>query len=255
MDRVVIIGAGECGIRAALTFREEGFTGTIDLIHGEPHTPYERPPLSKPCADGLSLKPIMGALDLGPNKITLHQDLAATAIDRTAQQVLISNSESLAYDRLLIAIGAKPRPFLWNGRHVPNLAYLRTYDDAVRIFERVTKSSRLTIIGGGFIGLELAVQARSKETHVTLIEAAPRLLGRAVPAEIATVIEARHRAEGVEVICGANIVDVDSKGSITLQDGRTIASDLVVAGIGSVPVTDIAAAAASSGVSTNNIVI
>ena len=243
MDRVVIIGAGECGIRAALTFREEGFTGTIDLIHGEPHTPYERPPLSKPCADGLSLKPIMGALDLGPNKITLHQDLAATAIDRTAQQVLISNSESLAYDRLLIAIGAKPRPFLWNGRHVPNLAYLRTYDDAVRIFERVTKSSRLTIIGGGFIGLELAVQARSKETHVTLIEAAPRLLGRAVPAEIATVIEARHRAEGVEVICGANIVDVDSKGSITLQDGRTIASDLVVAGIGSVPVTDIAAAA------------
>ena len=243
MNRVVIIGAGECGVRAALALRDQGFDGTLDLIHGERHTPYERPPLSKPNADGLSLTPIIGAIDLAQKNITLHRALAATAIDRTLQQVSLSNGENLAYDRLLIATGATPRPFSLGSHEPPTHFYLRTYDDAVQIFERLHKGSRLIIIGGGFIGLELAVQARLKEAHVTLIESAPRLLGRAVPAEIAAVIEARHRAEGVEVICHASITDITALGTVTLHDGRVLESDLIVAGIGSLPKTELAEAA------------
>lgn len=243
MNRVAIIGAGECGVRAALALREHGFDGSIDLINAERHTPYERPPLSKPNADGVSLKTITGAADLAQKQITHHCDVEAQSIDRNLQQVRLSNGEILSYDRLLLATGAKPRVFSVGNTVVPNLHYLRTYDDAIRISDQLVQGRRLTIIGGGFIGLELAVQARLKDAHVTLIEAAPRLLGRAVPADIASLIEVRHRAEGVEIFCGAGITAIDTNGTISLQDGNVIASDLIVAGIGSLPVTDIAAAA------------
>jgi len=243
MNRVAIIGAGECGVRAALALREHGLEGSIDLINAERHTPYERPPLSKPNADGVSLKTITGAADLAQKQITHHCGIEAQSIDRNLQQVRLSNGEILSYDRLLLATGATPNPFSLGNTVVPNLHYLRTYDDAIRISDQLVQGRRVTIIGGGFIGLELAVQARLKDAHVTLIEAAPRLLGRAVPSDIASLIEARHRAEGVEVICGAGITDMSANGTITLQGGKAIESDLIVAGIGSLPVTDIAAAA------------
>jgi len=243
MKRVAIIGAGECGVRAALALREQGFEGSIDLINGEPHTPYERPPLSKPNSDGVSLKSITGVADLDQKQITHHCGVEAKSIDRDLQRVVLSNDEIISYDCLLIATGAKPRPFSVGTMAAPNLHYLRTYDDAMRISDQLHQGRRLTIIGGGFIGLELAVQARLKEVRVTLIEVAPRLLGRAVPADIASLIEARHRAEGVEIFCGAGIAAIDANGTISLQDGNVIESDLIVAGIGSLPVTDIAAAA------------
>ena len=243
MNRVAIIGAGECGVRAALALREHGFEGSIDLINAERHTPYERPPLSKPNTNGVSLKTISGAADLAQKQITHHCGIEAQSIDRNLQQVRLSNNELISYDRLLLATGAKPRPFSVGITVVPNLHYLRTYDDAIRISDQLVQSRRVTIIGGGFIGLELAVQARLTDAHVTLIEATPRLLGRAVPSDIASLIEARHRAEGVEVICGAGITDMSANGTITLQGGKAIESDLIVAGIGSLPVTDIAAAA------------
>jgi len=162
MKRVAIIGAGECGVRAALALREQGFEGSIDLINGEPHTPYERPPLSKPNADGVSLKSITGATDLDQKQITHYCGLEAKSIDRDLQHVVLSNDEIVPYDRLLIATGAKPRPFSVGTMAATNLHYLRTYDDARRISDQLHQGRRLTIIGGGFIGLELAVQARLK---------------------------------------------------------------------------------------------
>jgi 3-phenylpropionate/trans-cinnamate dioxygenase ferredoxin reductase subunit len=238
--RIVIIGAGECGVRAALALREQGFDGSLDLINGEPYEPYERPPLSKPTDEGLALKSIAGTGDLAAKGIRHHLSLTATSIDRGAQSVTLSNGSSLMYDWLLIATGARPRPLTLNGVTVAGLSYLREFNDAKAIYDNLKAGRHIAIIGGGFIGLELAVQARLRGVNVTVLEAGPRLLGRAVPAEIASVIEKRHRDEGVTVICDAKIIQIDANRVITLEDGRVILSDLIVAGVGSLPNTELA---------------
>jgi len=158
--RIVIIGAGECGVRASLALREQGFDSAIDLVNGEAHIPYERPPLSKPTADGVALKPISGADRLLADHISVHRDSIALSIDREAREVSLSNDERLPYDKLLIATGARPRPFILNGKDVQQARYLRTYDDAKALYDVISPDFRLTIIGGGFIGLEIAAEAR-----------------------------------------------------------------------------------------------
>ena len=148
----------------------------------------------------------------------------------------------LPYDRLLLATGALPRPLPGLPRHQP--AYrvtLRTFDDAVAIRARLCAGRRIAIIGGGFIGLELAATARKLGAEVTVIEAQPRILMRGVPAEIAGVVAARHRAEGVEILCGAGIDSIAdetrraSKSSLPTAD--TIDADLALIGIGAIPDT------------------
>ena len=241
--RIVIIGAGECGVRASLALREQGFDGTIDLINGEQYEPYERPPLSKPSDEGLALKPITGSGDLAAKGIVHHLGLTAMSIDRSARTVYVSSGSSMSYDRLLIATGARPRPLLLNGVAVSGLSYLRDFNDAKAIYSNLTTGRHIAIIGGGFIGLELAVQARLKGASVTVLEAGPRLLGRAVPAEIASVIEQRHRREGVDIFCGAKITHIDAAGVISLEGGRVLSTDFIVAGVGSLPNTELASSA------------
>jgi len=241
--RIVIIGAGECGVRASLALREQGFDGTIDLINGEQYEPYERPPLSKPSGEGLALKPITGSGDLAAKGIVHHLGLTATSIDRSARTVNVSSGSSMSYDRLLIATGARPRPLLLNGVAVSGLSYLRDFNDAKAIYSNLTTGRHIAIIGGGFIGLELAVQARLKGASVTVLEAGPRLLGRAVPAEIASVIEQRHRREGVDIVCGAKITHIDAAGVISLEGERVLSTDFIVAGVGSLPNTELASSA------------
>jgi len=241
--RIVIIGAGECGVRASLALREQGFDGTIDLINGEQYEPYERPPLSKPSDEGLALKPITGSGDLVAKGIVHHLGLTATSIDRSARTVKFSSGSSMAYDRLLIATGARPRPLVLNGVTVAGLSYLRDFNDAKAIYSNLTTGRHIAIIGGGFIGLELAVQARLKGVSVTVLEVGPRLLGRAVPAEIASVIEQRHRRAGVDIVVNAKISGIDAKGVITLEGGRVLSTDFIVAGVGSLPNTELASSA------------
>jgi len=149
----------------------------------------------------------------------------------------------MSYDRLLIATGARPRPLLLNGVAVSGLSYLRDFNDAKAIYSNLTTGRHIAIIGGGFIGLELAVQARLKGASVTVLEAGPRLLGRAVPAEIASVIEQRHRREGVDIFCGAKITHIDAAGVISLEGGRVLSTDFIVAGVGSLPNTELASSA------------
>jgi 3-phenylpropionate/trans-cinnamate dioxygenase ferredoxin reductase subunit len=246
---MVIVGAGECGIRAAMALREQGYPGPVTLIGDEPHLPYERPPLSKHTlvADGEPLpKTIATAEMLQAKDIVCRTRTPAVAIDRQAKLVRLADGSSVAYEKLLLATGAVPRRLPLAGDGGRRIAYLRTFDDALAIRAALHPGSRLAVIGGGFIGLELAASARKRGAAVTVIEALPRILSRAVPAEHAEVIAARHRAEGVDLRCGTGVAAIGETATaieIGLADGTTVAADLLVIGIGAVPVTALAEAA------------
>ncbi|MRG56538.1 ferredoxin reductase [Phyllobacterium sp. SYP-B3895] len=249
MERgMVIIGAGECGVRAAFALRENGYGGTIALIGTEPHLPYERPPLSKEAmvSDDHPLPRTIASIEqFAEQRIEFIGNSTAASIDRAAKSVVLHDGRKIPYERLLIATGALPRalPLAAGSKHCVTL---RSYDDALRIRARFGPAARIAIIGGGFIGLELAASARKRGAVVTVIEAQPRILMRGVPEEIAEVIAARHRHEGVSLRCGAGIAsinDTDESVNIILADGTEIAVDLAVIGIGAFPVTDLAEAA------------
>ncbi len=246
VDRgMVIVGAGECGTCAAFALREEGYSGPVTLVGAEPHLPYERPPLSKGAMAGDPLKLIAAEQRFAEAGITLVRGADVTSIDRVAREATLSTGSTIPYDRLLLATGARPR-LLPAAEDVAGCVYLRTHDDAQAIAARLSADARVAIIGGGFIGLELAAAARRHGAAVTVIEAAPRLLSRAVPAGIAAVIEETHRRNGVDVRTGAVIAELGRAGSavrIEFTDGDTIEADLVVIGIGAVPNTELAAAA------------
>jgi 3-phenylpropionate/trans-cinnamate dioxygenase ferredoxin reductase subunit len=244
MPGMVIVGAGECGTRAALALRDAGYDGPVTLVGAEPHRPYERPPLSKDAitAEAPAPRPISGADGLAAAGIDFRPSAAAAAIDREGRAVLMGDGSRLPYERLLIATGARARSLPVPGADGGNVATLRDLDDAARIRAALGPGRRLVVIGGGFIGLELAASARRLGPEVTVIEALPRLLSRGVPAEIAEVVEARHRAEGVALVLGARLAAISAEG-VALADGRLLPADLVVVGVGAVPDTALAHAA------------
>mgnify|MGYP001378668896 CR=1 FL=1 len=248
MAGMVIIGAGECGGRAALALRDNGYDGPVTLIGDEAPLPYERPPLSKEAmtgADAPAIKAVADAAKLADSRITHLARRIVSEIDRATRTITLSDGEKISYDKLLLATGAQPRR-LPLAETLSRAAYLRTFDDALRIRDRLKSGARVAIIGGGFIGLELAASATKLGANVTVIEAQPRILMRGVPAEIAAVVHGLHEAAGVEVVCGQGIAQIDEDGRgihILLTSGRTITADLAVIGIGAVPVTGLAQAA------------
>lgn len=244
---MIIIGAGECGGRAALALRELGYDGPVTLVGDEPHLPYERPPLSKDAmvADAPLIKAIASDAILAERSIRHIHSVLAVAIDRTAHVVRLSDGSALAYDKLLLATGSVPRKLPMPGLG-GRCVYLRTFNDALAIRAHLSAGNRIAIIGGGFIGLELAAAARRLGAAVTIIEAQPRILMRGVPAEIAGVIHQAHEAEGVKILCGEGIAAIADDGAevrIALAGGRDIVADLAVIGIGAMPVTGLAAEA------------
>lgn len=243
---VLIIGAGECGARAALALREQGYDGPVTLIGDEPHLPYERPPLSKDSmvseAEPLP-KLVADREHFADRKIECVTGTRAVAIDRTGRSVALADGRALPYDKLLLAAGAAPRRLPLPGAAGHRCAYLRTHDDALRIRAELKPGRHVAILGGGLIGLELAASARKRGARVTVIEALPRILTRGVPQEIARVIDARHRAEDVELACGKAVSGLcENAGGIeiALADGDSIAADFLVIGVGAVPVIDLA---------------
>jgi 3-phenylpropionate/trans-cinnamate dioxygenase ferredoxin reductase subunit len=246
---MVIVGAGECGIRAAMAMREQGYVGPITMIGDEVHLPYERPPLSKHAlmSEGDPVpKTIATAEALQTKNVTYRTRTRAVGIDRRAKQVQLADGSSVPYEKLLLATGAVPLRLPLAGDNRKRIAYLRTFDDAVAIRAALYPGSRLAVIGGGFIGLELAASARKRGATVTVIEALPRILSRAVPEAHAEVIAARHLAEGVDLRCGVGVTAIQETGEtveISLADGKTIAADLLVIGIGAVPVVALAESA------------
>jgi 3-phenylpropionate/trans-cinnamate dioxygenase ferredoxin reductase subunit len=244
---MVIVGAGECGGRAALALRELGFDGPVTLVGDEPHLPYERPPLSKEAMTGEApaIKAIASDELLAERSIRHIHSVQVVAIDRAAHEVRLSDGSSLPYEKLLLATGSTPRRLPMPGLG-GRCVYLRTFNDALAIRAHLRAGNRVAIIGGGFIGLELAAASRKLGADVSVIEAQPRILMRGVPAEIAAIIHHAHEAEGVCILTGQGIATIADDGAevrITLADAREIVADLAVIGIGAVPVTALAAEA------------
>jgi len=246
-QHLVIVGAGECGTRAAMALREQGFDGDVTLIGGETHLPYERPPLSKDgmLAEVFAAKTIATAERLAEANVAFRAGVQIEGIDRAAKRLVRAGGGApISYDKLLLATGATPRRLPETDGE--RIVYLRTLDDARRIREELKPGRRLAIVGGGFIGLELAASARARGAEVTLIEALPRLLSRAVPAPIAAQLQARHEFEGVNLIFGDDIAAIRSEANaatVQLNSGRRVVADLVLVGIGAVPNTALAGAA------------
>ena len=235
---IVIVGAGLCGARAAFGLRDGGFQGHITLIGSEVHAPYDRPPLSKQTLHSEpGLKHIADADSYLTSTIDHLAGVEVIDIDREGHKVALSDGRTLAYDKLLLATGASPR-MLTGSIGLKNVLTLRTHDDAVAIRDRIGPGRKLIIVGGGFIGLEVAATARQVGTGVTVVEGLPRLMARAVPSEIAAVVEERHRQEGVEILLNAGVSSISETNvgiRMQLSDGQELIGDFAVIGIGAVP--------------------
>jgi len=248
MPGVVIVGAGQAGLEAAAALRTQGYAAPIALIGDEPHAPYQRPPLSKEyllgkqSADHL---PLRAPVYYEKHSIALRMGETVTALDRPARLVHTGKGE-IHYDKLVLATGAHNRLLAVPGAE--RVLYLRTRDEADAIKGRIARSSHIAVIGGGFIGLEIAAAARIMGKQVTVIEALPRLMARAVPPLLSDFFLDAHRREGTEVILDATVQAI-TKNSVVLTGGRSVTADWVVAGVGVIPNVDLAY---SAGLSVGN---
>ena len=244
VERVVIVGAGVCGGRAAEALREAGHDGTITLVGDEAHPPYERPPLSKAAITAQEpAAPVTLFADgrLAELDIDVLAGVATATIDRHRRAVTLADGRSLPFDRLLLATGARPRPLSVPGGD--EALVLRTVADAEEIRTGLSRGGHVVIVGGGFIGLELAASARARGCEVTVIEMAPTLMGRVVPAALAAGMATRHEQEGVALRLDVGVERIERAGDrvrVVLTDGAFVEGDTVVAGVGALPNVELA---------------
>src|SRR3954447_20293856 len=238
---MVIVGAGQTGGRAARALREQGYAGPVVLIGDEVAPPYERPPLSKGLLTGKSVAADLTFASLEALQragIEFRASAAAEHIDRERKEVVLEGGERVPYRKLLLATGRSPRRLPLEGPVAEKVLYLRTLEDAHRLRGVLAAKGEVVVIGGGFIGLEVAASAVEVGCRVTVVELAPRLLSRAVPAPLAAMLEARHRAAGVEIVLGEGVAAIgEDEGRLVvhLGGGRTIKADEALAGIGAGP--------------------
>jgi NADPH-dependent 2,4-dienoyl-CoA reductase/sulfur reductase-like enzyme len=242
---VVIVGAGLAGVRAAEGLRQAGFPGRVILLGEEAHEPYDRPPLSKAVlktggdAGGLALSPAGAMAAIG---VEVRLGARAIAIDRPARTVELAGGERLGYDRLILATGSRPRILAALPPHAPGVSYLRTLDDALALRGRLAPGVRLAIVGGGVIGLEAAASARALGCEVTLVEAEGRLMARSAAPAVAAFLEARHRAEGVDIRLSTRVAMAEPGAAwrMGLSDGAILEAQAVLVGVGVVPNLELA---------------
>ncbi len=249
MDNFVIVGAGLAGAKAAETLRTEGFTGSITLIGAENDRPYERPPLSK----GLLLRTaerdsvfVHTAGWYAEHDVELRAGVPAEGLDTVRRSVRLADGTAVEYDRLLLATGSRPRRLDLPGATLDNVLYLRTLPDADRLAKSLTDGTRVVIIGGGWIGLEVAAAAREHGATVDIVETLPLPLQRVLGDEVASILQALHIAHGVRFHCGASVQALHGEASVTsvqLADGRELPADVVVVGVGVQPNIELAVTA------------
>jgi 3-phenylpropionate/trans-cinnamate dioxygenase ferredoxin reductase subunit len=246
---IVIVGAGQAGHWAAHTLRKQGYDGRIMLIGSEFHPPYERPPLSKQILKGEAEPP--AAWLTTPEKLTeMNVDFlpgrTVVALDRHGRRVELQDGARIAYDRLLLAMGSRPRRLNLPGETDAPVFYLRDIADALALRERLASGRRLIVIGGGLIGLEVAAAAVARGCTVTVIEVADRLMARVVGPEISAHFAQLHQARGTEILTGRipeRIEASEDRCRVVCRDGGSCGGDLAVIGCGVIPNAELAAAA------------
>lgn len=240
---VVIVGAGQAGGTAAATLRQYGFKGAIILIGDEPLLPYQRPPLSKTylktdvSPDALKLRPQNFYDEAG---IELHLGRTVTAIDPAARTVALADGATLSYDILILATGSLVRKLDVPGAGLAGLFELRSQADAERLKPALRSARRLAVVGAGYVGLEVAASARALGVEVVVVERESRVLARVASAALSAFVDSQHRARGVEILTGASVAAFldDGQGrvrALQLADGRTVACDAAVVGVGALP--------------------
>ena len=245
----VIVGASLAGGRAAQALRREGFDGRVVLIGAEPDPPYERPPLSKEYLRGDMPREkifLATAETYREQEIELRLGTHATAIDPREHAVGLEGGERIAYDKLLLATGGRPRRLGAPGNDLDGIYYLRTVADCERIAQELLPGRRLAVIGAGFIGAEVAATARGMGLEVQVLEMAPVPLARALGEELGRIYAEIHRDHGVQLHTGEAIERFEGSGRVERvvgSSGRTIDCNFVVVGVGIEPATELAEAA------------
>ncbi|MDC0740746.1 NAD(P)/FAD-dependent oxidoreductase [Polyangium mundeleinium] len=257
-ERIVIVGAGQAGGELAAGLRKQGYAGRVVLLGDEPHPPYQRPPLSKGFLLGkaaltdLYLKPLATYERFD---IELRLGTRVEAIDRSTCELALQDGSRLSYDKLVLATGGRARRLRLPGLEsatLDNLFSVRSIADIEAMRAKFVAGNRLVLIGGGYVGLEVAAVAVQLGLRVTLLEAAPRLLARVTGPEVSSFVEQLHRERGVEfrLACEVQGLELDEarrqvRGVRVVRDGvpEQIDADLVLVGIGLVPNTELASGA------------
>ncbi len=254
-DNVVIVGAGHAAGQAVASLKQMNFSSNITLVGEEPWHPYQRPPLSKKflagelSAERLYVKPENFYADAN---VDMLLGTRAKTIDRDAKTVVTDTGKVLPYDTLVLALGAEPRRVDLPGASLEGVCYLRTISDVDELRSQLHDGCKLTIVGAGYIGLEVAAVASKLGAHVTVIEMLDRVMSRVVSPEISAFYDATHRQNGVELMLNTSISRFCGDGRVTsveLVNGERIETDLVLIGIGVIPNTELAT---TTGLAVNN---
>lgn len=248
---ILIVGASQAGVQLASSLRELGYAAPITIVGAERHAPYQRPPLSKGFLQGLVTAETLAYRTRDfyeKHNIGLVLSERIVSIDKGPDGAGVATAASgrrFAFDRLALTTGARPRKLQIDGAELEGVLYLRDADDAEDLKTRLERARNVVVVGGGFVGLEAAASARKLGKTVSVLEAAPRLIGRAVGEATSVFFLGAHRARGIEVTLDARIARFtgDAQGRVAgveLEGGRTVPADVVLVGIGVIPRTELA---------------
>ena len=242
----VIVGGGLAGAKAAETLRAEGFDGRVVLVGAEPSRPYERPPLSKEYLRGEAGREKVYVHDEGfyaDQDIDLRPGRRATSLDPSGRELALDDGERLRFDRLLLATGAEPRRLPVPGANLPGVHYLRTVEDSDALRARLDAGGRAVVVGAGWIGCEVAASARQRGLEVTVVEPLSLPLERVLGPEMGAFFRDVHADHGVEMLLGTGVEAFEGGEAVErvrTSDGRELACDFVVVGVGVAPRTELA---------------